>query len=220
MCFSASASFIAATSLLGVGAVTVRKARRASERPFAAIPLLFGVQQLIEGAIWLTFRFGEPLFNPALTFAYSLFSHVLWPIYVPAAVLLLEPVRWRRQALLAFLAAGGAVAFYLLVNMFRFPIESRPVGGHIEYASPHFYIAAVMAGYLAGTCTSMLFSSHNLVKVFGAAALLSFGLSYAIYRQWFISVWCFFAAVLSVVVLLYFTKRISPSKESADAMVV
>ena len=214
MCFSAGASFIAGASLLAAGGFTMKKAQRKAEVPFAAIPLLFGVQQLIEGVIWLSFGSATPLLNPVMTFVYSLFSHVLWPLYVPFAALLLEPVRWRRSALAAFLAAGAAVGLYLLVNMFRFPIESRPVGGHIEYASPHFYVAPVMAGYLAGTCISMLFSSHKPVNVFGAAALLSFGLAYAIYRQWFISVWCFFAAVLSVIVLLYFTNRAFPKEPS------
>ena len=218
MCFSASASFIAGTSLLAVGAVTVRKARHKAELPFAAIPLLFGVQQLIEGVIWLTFRFDAPLLNPAMTFVYSLFSHVLWPFYVPLCALLLEPVRWRRKALAAFLAAGAAVGLYLLVNMFRVPIVSAAVGGHIEYASPHFFIVPVMAGYLAATGISTLFSSHRIVRVFGIAALLSFLGAYAIYAKWFISVWCFFAAVLSAIVLLYFTNRISPSKESTHGM--
>lgn len=184
------------------------------------IPILFGVQQLIEGAIWLTFRFDAPMLNPAMTFTYSLFSHVLWPIYIPLSVLLLEPVRWRRKALAAFLAAGAAVGLYLLVNMFRVPIVSGAVGGHIEYASPHFFIGAVMAGYLAGTGISMLFSSYSIVRVFGIAALLSFLAAFAVYAKWFISVWCLFAAVLSVIVLLYFTNRISPSKESTHGMAV
>lgn len=219
MCFSASASFAAGTALLAIGAVTVKKAGHGAELAYAAIPLFFGVQQLIEGMVWLSFSSEEPMRNSVVTFAYSLFSHVLWPIYVPFAVLLLEPVRWRRRALAAFLVAGTAVGLYLLVNMFRFPIESRPVGGHIEYVSPHFYVASVMAGYLAGTCISMLFSSQKLVNVFGAAALLSFALAYAIYRQWFISVWCFFAALLSVIVLLHFINRISP-KESSHGMAV
>ena len=38
------------------------------------------------------------------------------------------------------------------------------------------------------------------MKVFGALALLSFGVAYYFYTTWFISVWCFFAAVLSVVI--------------------
>lgn len=186
--------------------------------PFAAIPLLFGVQQLIEGVIWLTFQFDSPALNPAMTLLYSLFSHVLWPIYVPLAVLLLEPVRWRRKAIAAFLAAGLGTGLYLLVGMFLFPIVSRAAGGHIEYDSPHFFIGPVIAGYLAATCISMLFSSHNAVKLFGIAALLSFVASYAVYTQWFFSIWCFFAAILSGIVFLHFTAGLSSSREPANGM--
>lgn len=218
MCFSASVSFVAGTSLLAVGVVTVKKARHRDELPFAAIPLLFGVQQLIEGVIWLTFRFDSPVLNPAMTSLYSLFSHVLWPIYVPLAALLLEPVRWRRNALAAFLATGLGSGLYLLDSMFRFPIVSKAVDGHIEYVSPHFFIGPVMAGYLAATCISMLFSRHRAVKLFGIAALLSFVASYAVYTQWFFSVWCFFAAILSGIVFLHFTAAPSPSKEAANGM--
>ena len=45
---------------------------------------------------------------------------------------------------------------------------------------------------------------------FGAGAflvLLSFGAVYYIYAIWFISVWCFFAALLSAVVYLHFVLR-------------
>ncbi len=108
MCFSASASFIAGTSLLAVGAVTLNKAARKTELPFALIPLLFGTQQLVEGVIWLGFRFDAPLLNAFMAQVYSLFSHVLWLIYVPFAILLLEPVPWRRKTLSAFLWVGAA----------------------------------------------------------------------------------------------------------------
>lgn len=218
MCFSASVSFAAGGALLVVGVFTVKKAQQRSELPYAVVPLLFGVQQLIEGVIWLTFRSDAPALNSAMTLLYSLFSHVLWPIYVPLAALLLEPARWRRNALAAFLAAGVGTGLYLLVSMFRFPIVSRAVGGHIEYVSPHFFIGPVMAGYLAATCISMLFSSHKAVKLFGIAALLSFAASYAVYTQWFFSVWCFFAAILSGIVYLHFTAEPSSSKEAVNGM--
>ena len=207
MCFSASASFAAGASLLAIGAITISRAERKTALPFAAIPLLFGVQQILEGIVWLTFRFDTPLLNTVMTNAYSLFSHVLWPIYVPFAVLMMEPVAWRRQALYAFLAVGTAAGVYLLINMARFPITSQLVGTHIEYVSPHFYVVVVMGSYLAGTCISMVFSSHKVVNVFGAVALLLYFAVYWIYALWFISVWCFFAAVLSAVVYLHFRTR-------------
>ncbi len=220
MCFSASASFAAAGALLLVGVLTVKKAQKGREHPYAAIPLLFSVQQFIEGMIWLTFRFDATVLNPAMTFLYSLFSHVLWPIYVPVAVLLLEPAGWRRTVLATFLAGGLGTGLYLLVSMFRFPIVSREAGGHIEYDSPHFFIGPVIAGYLAATCISMLFSSHKAVKLFGIAALLSFATSYAVYTRWFFSIWCFFAAILSGIVFLHFTRGPTSSKEAANGMAI
>ena len=93
MCFSATASFSAGAVLLGLGTLTLKSAHRPRELPFAAIPLLFAIQQLSEGVIWLTFGSEAPLLNTVMTHVYSFFSHVLWPIYVPVAVLLIETAR-------------------------------------------------------------------------------------------------------------------------------
>src|SRR5690606_11606210 len=102
MCFSATASFVAGGSLAAIGVATVTKAERRSELPFATIPLLFGIQQIVEGVIWLTFHNDAPLLQHTMTDVYAVFSHVLWPIYVPFAIRFLEIVPWRRRVLLAF----------------------------------------------------------------------------------------------------------------------
>ncbi len=207
MCFSATASFTAGVALLIVGTVTTRRAGRRAELPYALIPVLFGLQQLIEGALWLTFPAKAPLLNTALTHAFSFFSHVLWPLYVPVAVLLLEPTPWRRKVLVAIALAGATVSLYLLYFLVRLSVVAEPSDGHIAYISPHFYALAAMGLYLLGTCVSSLFSSHRSVRWFGAAAFISFVGTYAFYAFWFISVWCFFAALLSVLVLLHFPRR-------------
>jgi hypothetical protein len=204
MCFSATASFTAGIGLLVIGAVTVNRVRRRAELPFALIPGLFGVQQLIEGGLWLTFPDNAPVANTVLTYFYSFFSHVLWPIYVPIAVLLLEPVEWRRKLLMAIAVAGAAVGLYLLYFLVTEPIVSEVVGRHISYQSPHFYIAAVMALYVSATCVSSFVSSCKTIRWFGAATFVALLAAYAFYAFWFISVWCFFAAVLSLIVLVHF----------------
>ncbi len=157
--------------------------------------------------IWLTFSYEEPLLNAVMTQLYSFFSHVLWPVYVPVAVLLIEPPGWHRRALFVFVAAGVAVGAYLLSFAVAFPIVSQPVGQHIEYVSPHFFAAAAMTLYLMSTTISPLLSTHRTVKVFGVLALLSFAAAYYFYATWFISVWCFFAALMSAVVYLHFGRR-------------
>lgn len=207
MCFSATASFSAGIVLLGIGTLTLKAARQPRELAFAAIPLLFAIQQLSEGVIWLTFRYNAPQLNVAMTYLYSFFSHVLWPIYVPIAVLLIEPLHWRRMVLLAFVAAGLAAGLYLLQILLTFSVVSQSTDQHMEYVSPHFFAATVMTLYLLATTVSAMFSYHRLVKVFGVLALMSFGAAYFFYARWFISVWCFFAALLSAVIYLHFALR-------------
>ncbi len=204
MCFSATASFSAGAILLGIGTLTLRSASRPRELPFAAIPLLFAIQQLTEGVIWLTFRYEAPHLNAVMTHVYSFFSHVLWPVYIPLAVLLVEPPGRRQRALFVFVAAGIAVGAYLLYILVAFPVVSRPIGQHIEYISPHFYALTAMTLYLVSTTLAPVLSTHRAVKVFGVLALLSFAAAYFFYANWFISVWCFFAALLSAVVYLHF----------------
>jgi len=201
MCFSASASFTASVALVALGAVAVRKARTRAELPYALIPVLFGIQQALEGALWLTFPDRAPALNVGLTHAYSFFSHVLWPIYVPLAALAIEPVGVRRKVLAATAIAGAAVGLYLLLMLVRLPITARVVENHIFYDSPHFYVRLTMALYLLGTCASLMVSSHRRVAVFGLAAFASAVTAYAFYAYWFISVWCFLSAVMSLVVL-------------------
>jgi hypothetical protein len=204
MCFSATASFAAGAGLATAGVATLRLASRPSEIPFAAIPLLFGTQQLVEGLIWLSFGSAPPLPNPPLTFTYSVFSHVLWPIYVPFAVRLLETVAWRRRALAVMQIAGAAVGLYLLYYLVQFPVTSQVLGKHIVYESPHFYFVAVMTLYVAATCLSSMLSSHWIIRLFGLLALVSFLAAYAIHVATLVSVWCFFAAILSLIVYLHF----------------
>ena len=207
MCFSASASFIAGTSLSVVGVAALKRTEGRTELPFATIPLLFGIQQLTEGVIWLTFSHDAPLLKQTMTYLYSGFSHVLWPIYVPFAMGVMEAVPWRKKAILAFEVAGVAVGLYLLYYMVTLPMVAEVVGRHIVYLSPHFYLIPVMVLYLAATCVSCFFSSHGFVKLFGVLVLLSFIASYVVHFMALVSIWCFFAAILSLLIYLHLRFR-------------
>jgi hypothetical protein len=207
MCFSASASFIAGTTLSVVGVAALQRTTARTERLFAMIPLLFGIQQLTEGVIWLTFRHDAPLLQQTMTYVYSGFSHVLWPMYVPFAVGVLEAVPWRKKAIFAFEAAGVGVGLYLLYAIVTRPVVAEVVGKHIVYASPHFYVVPVMVLYLAATCVSCFFSSHAFARLFGVLALLSFIAAYVVHLMALVSIWCFFAAILSLLIYFHFRFR-------------
>ena len=207
MCFSASASFTAGTVLSVIGVAALRITHASSERPFAMIPLLFGIQQLTEGVIWLTFSHDAPLLKQTMTYLYSIFSHVLWPMYVPFAMGVMEAVRWRKKAIFAFEAAGVIVGLYLLYFIVTSPVVAEVVGSHIVYVSPHFYLIPMIIFYLAATCVSCFFSSHGFVRLFGVLALLSYIAAYVIHVEALVSIWCFFAAILSLLIYLHLRFR-------------
>ena len=207
MCFSATASFTAGALLLAAGVAAQSHAKGPPQRAYAAIPLLFAVQQLTEGIIWLSFGWDTPGLTAWATQFYSFFSPVLWPVYVPVAAWLMEPQPGRKRLLAGVCLAGFAVGGYLLYSIVADPIVARPVGGHVDYQSPHFYAALSMSLYLIATTVSLLLSSQSRIRAFGALAFVSAMLAYAFFARWFISVWCFFAAVLSIAVLFQVLPR-------------
>lgn len=207
MCFSATASFVAGAGLLVVSVLSARRVRHRAEWAFALIPALFGVQQLIEGAIWLSLGDGALQLNAVLTQTYSVFSQVLWPVYIPVAVLLLETHPKRRRLLTVLALAGAACSAFLLYYLARLQVGSVVEGGHISYVFPHFHELAATGLYLLGACFAPLCSSHPAVRLFGVAATFALVVTTVFYAAWFISVWCFLAAIMSATVLRQFPRR-------------
>lgn len=181
----------------------MRATRRKTEIAFATIPLLFGIQQIVEGTLWLSFSFDALQLNVAMTYLFSIFSHVLWPMFVPFSIGLLEAVPWRRKVIRGFLRIGLLVGLYLLYMIVEFPVISV-AAANIVYVSPHFYKLPVILLYLAATCVSCFFSSDATVRIFGALALILFVLAYGFFAVALFSVWCFFAAVLSSIIYVHF----------------
>jgi hypothetical protein len=203
MCFSAAASFSAGAVLMGIGSFAVVHTHVRRAIPYALIPFLFGIQQLLEGGLWLSF--GQPLqgCGPFLTHAFSAFSQVIWPVYIPVAVVLLEPHPLRRKAQWVVVVAGAVVSLFLLESLTHLQIRAEVTGGHIAYIFPHFHTVIATGLYLLGACISPLLSSHRTVRWFGVLISLSLFITFAFYNLWFVSVWCFFAAITSCAVLCF-----------------
>ena len=205
MCFSATASLIAGGVLSATGVLTLKQAKTKAELPFASIPLLFGIQQLIEGVVWLSF--GNSALNSISTYAYSIFSHVLWPIFVPASILLLEKDPVRRRILQVFTGIGLAVGIYLFYFIFLDGVASQILNHSVAYNSPHLYLPFVLTLYVFATCISFFISSNKIINTIGVVMIASFLIAGWFFSETFISVWCFFAAILSVLVYWYFKRK-------------
>jgi hypothetical protein len=108
-------------------------------------------------------------------------------------------------------AGGGVVSVFFLAAIITHPVTSAIKGMHIAYHIPHHYDAIAVAVYASATCLAPLLSSHKLVRLFGIALVGSMIIASILYLRWFASVWCLFAALLSALVLLHFTRSRGPS---------
>lgn len=201
MCFSATASFTAGGALTAAGVATLTQARGKPRVMIAAIPLLFGIQQLIEGFVWLTFS--RPVLHVVFTYSFVAFSHVLWPVYVPVAVFLIEPSPKRKKVLHALGVLGVSVSIYLLYYIAKFPVTSTACASGIEYILAVPAMPVGLAAYVFTTCGSCLASSHKFIRVFGLALFGSLAIAYWAYHAALYSVWCFFAALLSLIIFVH-----------------
>lgn len=204
MCFSATASFSAAAVIGGIGIVTLRAAGAWPDRrilALAAFPLLFALQQVVEGLLWLDLARPDPgALRGILVHGFQGYAEVLWPTFAPLAALLIEPDRRRRMLIACCLAIGVALSLYLLAAMITHPYSASIGSGHIVYRNGFQYPAAIEVPYVVATTLSLLISSHKRVQVLALIILIGFGVAYVSFHHSYISVWCFFAAVASVLV--------------------
>jgi uncharacterized protein DUF6629 len=221
MCFSATASFSAAVVIGSVGVVTLRSAVSKPDHrilALAAFPLLFALQQVMEGLLWLDLAAPEPsALRGVLVYAFQGYAEVLWPVFAPLAALLIERERWRRILILLCLAIGVALSAYLLVAMIGHPYQAMVGEGHIVYRNGFQYPTAIEVPYVVATTLSLLLCSAKEVQRLALVILVGFAVAYVSFHHAYISVWCFFAAIASVMVYLYV--RAVPARSALQAVV-
>src|SRR5262249_1186181 len=155
----------------------------------AAFPLLFSLQQVVEGFLWLDL--GEPApgaLRGALIHAFQGYAEVFWPAFAPLAAWLIEPDRLRRSLIALCLPIGGALCTYLLASMVAHPYEAFAGSGHIVYRNDHRYPVGIEVPYVVATTISLLLSSHQNVRLLALVILIGFGVAYVSFHQAYISV--------------------------------
>jgi hypothetical protein len=216
MCFSATASFTAAAVAGSIGTVTLWKAAKLRDPallPIAAFPVLFALQQVVEGFLWLDLAQPEPgTCRPFLTHAFLGYAEIFWPLFAPVAAWLIEPNLRRRRLIALCVLTGAAVSTYLLVKMLGNPYTASAATGHIVYSNGVTYPRGIEIPYVLATTISLLLSSHRLIQLLAIVILGGFAVAWWSYHQSYISVWCFFAAVSSVIVFV-FVRQASQSSQ-------
>lgn len=205
MCFSATANFVGSGVLGALGIVTLTKVKHRRELLFAALPALFAIHQFIEGFVWLGLD-GKlsPIVIHDMGAAYMVYAQGLLPFLLPLGVLLFEPNGKSRTRMVPFLVIGGATGLYILWALTAYPTQIYIRQNSIVYTNQgtsHMVIAIL---YVIVTCGSLFFSKVRAMVVFGAVNLAFLLVVAAVKQYAFTSVWCAYAALASLIVLVYF----------------
>lgn len=219
MCFSTSASFVAGTGLGIVGIITLRKINNPSQLLFAALPLLFALQQFTEGLLWLSLSNGNFAEWERLSASgFIFFAQVVWPVMVPLSILLLEKESFRKKILMGLTAMGIVVSMYLAYCLMAYPVKASIASGHIHYALnfPIIYVWLSGVLYFLPTVVSPMIAGNRTISLLGISTLLSYIFTKVFFSNYMISVWCFFAAVISGLVLYIVVTMNRPSDAKTD----
>lgn len=204
MCFSAGASFGAGIVLSVIGVASLKKVQRPSQIAFAGIPLIFSAQQFSEGFLWLALS--NPVYaslQQLTTFTFLFFAQVVWPIWVPLAIFLLEQNDRRKKIQKILAGIGALVSLYLAYCLLLFPVEAKIIGYHISYIQD--YPNNLRFGgifYMIATIAPPFFSATKRMWTLGTAILISYIMTTIFYKDYIVSVWCFFASIISLAVFV------------------
>ncbi len=214
MCFSAQASFAVAGVLAPAGAYCIYAAARKNRAflPIALIPIFFGVQQLCEGFVWTEITASEGDYVRLWSLGFLFFGLMFWLCWIPFSVMIFEP-RWRKKVILgmvALLGLAGGLALFLPLALDPELLTTVVVHHSIYYRFPDsptfatFSREAWQVFYFVVVATPFVVSRTQGFAGFGILLLLSVVVSEVFFAHAFVSVWCFFAALLSLVLCRFF----------------
>lgn len=206
MCFSASASFTASVVLFFAGVAALYKMNKKTDSLLCGIPILFAIQQSIEGIVWLTnesflMNYGyNGLFIKSLaTYTYLFFVFIFWPTYIPTALIVSEKLTNNKSLFISSLMSGIFLSCTMVICLALFPVSSEIVKHHIVYyiEMPYLFWVPASFFYLWATIVPFLASKRKYLIIFGIMLACSYLISFLFYFNHIVSIWCFFAAVLS-----------------------
>jgi hypothetical protein len=208
MCFSPQADFVAGAVVVGLGVETLRRVRTRREVIVGALPLLFGIHQLVEGFVWLGLRgqVSAGVGNTAKE-VYIVYAHAVLPVIVPFGFMLIEPERRRSRWMLPLVGLGAVMGAYLLWQITAYPVGAQEQARCIDYTTHTPNDALLGLLYVAATCGPALLSSREYLRWFGLVSLVGAIVTAIVRVDELTSLWCLYAAGVSVLILEHFRRR-------------
>ena len=207
MCFSVEADVTVGLLILPVAVASLREVRHVREVPFAALPLLFALHQLVEALVWAGAEGrGSPAVQHAAAGIYLAYALPVLPTLVPVAVLLLEP-RGARLRVAPFAVLGMVVSAYFAWALLTEPFTVIVHAHAIEYDTGLVHGGVWALLYIVAVIGPFVLSGYPSIVAFGWLNLACLTVVAVVYLAAFVSLWCVFAACLSVLILVHMVLR-------------
>lgn len=211
MCYSSTASFIAATLLLVFGWLSYREARGTRYDVLALFPLFFGVQQGFEGFVWLAIDgVVADVVGSVSAYLFLSFAVVLWPVLFATAAARTERGSESLRIIQYCVGVGVAYAVIAAAVVVLSDVSFAATGGHITYdlVQLSFWESIVTGAVYTGiAAVPLYFVKDTNFTVVGSMIVGAGVVSRVLAAQWFISIWCFWAAVISSGIYYVVTHR-------------
>jgi len=205
MCFSATASFGSCALLTTIGVVTMAKTKTGPQRFLAAMPLIFAFQQFSEGFVWLSVQHAEfAQWKHIAMYSFLIDAQLVWPLFVSFAVWNIEPDPLRKKKLLWFPVSGILAGLFFIYCLCFCTADVVVSNYHIQYVLDFPLVHRWFYGiiYFIPAMVPTFFSSVKRMSWLGSLLFISYLISRFFYKDYIVSVWCFFGALSSIVVLL------------------
>ena len=219
MCYSPEADLVAGVVVGAVGIDGLRNVDDRRDLALATVPLVLAAHQLIEAVGWwgLQGRVPEAAGRLAIV-AYLIIAMGVVPGLLPYAVMRTERSPARQRLMVPFVVLGMTVGAVLLVALSTGPYGASIGGRYIAYETTLPWSGVIAVAYVIAVCTPLLLSSHRRLVVFGAInVVIVIGLA-TLLASGFISLWCVWAAISSVVVTLHIRERSTARYTDRTAM--
>lgn len=208
MCLSAGVSFAASAMLAGGGSLITLKAWRKNWRylPIGLMPLFAGVQQFMEGNVWLGINGGDHFTMLWGAMGFIFFTWFMWPIWIPFSIYVLEPDDSPRKRFFLMLTVIGSVFGVLLyvphllntdlvvvtVNNNSLAYENSML---LDYMMPRWLTYAI---YLFLIIAPPALSRYRHVRHFALTVVAVVVIDYVFLRYAYISFFCLLAGLATL----------------------
>jgi hypothetical protein len=207
-----------------VGIYSIKRAATlpAGFRVLALTPLLFGLQQTLEGFVWLGLASEDAFAIRLSALGFNFFSLFFWLAWIPLCCYSIESSALKRKlfSILFMLGIAHGLSMYVPLLLYKDWLTVEIVGHSIHYSArllhdDYMPVIFLQILYPLIIITPLLLASNGHIKILGVITFSSLLFTRLHFDYALISVWCYFAAVSSIYILFMIIHTLKRAEKSA-----